>query len=558
MLVAEKSQGQAAPRAGEQVGIHFTLPGERGDQHYRQNGSIVRVMQSGIGISFPESMDEACMDALLEYSNRSDSQPTPPVAEPQGAPAASDAASVQTTEETTTPQTTAEPEISIDPEGARRIIAACRGEVTEVVAEMNDDFFDHMDNELLSLARSAGTNAEQSVFFATMTTLENAKDTVGQKFVTEVLDQIDNPQELETILAKRREREDRQRDQQDSGRIRLSLVNADEFEDWLTVANIIERTERMYTKYLEEMQTRLGLIVSAWSHNEVNPFGPAVFAKAFDDAIRDVDLSRDVRQKVYDAFEVTVPPLFRRLYISITELMEESGLFPDIDEAYVTAAARKAAEQQRAKLEEGQVSAAEEQSQSPTEQVDEEPATQVGQEPAGQAGQRPAGQAGQRPAGQVGQGSAGQVGQGSPEQIGQERSDSTGQPQELTGQEDTTAEEEQPQAAPAQRRRRRAERPGGTTARSREAVARRRETAARRREAGARSNRMSGTRQTLKNLYNTVKTLTKQLGDDFAEEEDVQEENLYRLDDIRDALSTMQLEQLEAPTSGQRKSVHKA
>lgn len=69
---------------------------------------------------------------------------------------------------------------------------------------------------------------------------------------------------------------------------------------------------------------------------------------------------------------------------------------------------------------------------------------------------------------------------------------------------------------------------------------------------------MSGTRQTLKNLYNTVKTLTKQLGDDFAEEEDVQEENLYRLDDIRDALSTMQLEQLEAPTSGQRKSVHKA
>ncbi len=43
--------------AGESVGIHFSVPGKSKDQHFRLNGTIVRVLDSGIGINFPKGID---------------------------------------------------------------------------------------------------------------------------------------------------------------------------------------------------------------------------------------------------------------------------------------------------------------------------------------------------------------------------------------------------------------------------------------------------------------------------------------------------------------------
>ncbi len=533
MLLVEKSAQKKRPgakpvaRAGERVGIHFNIPAGQGAQQFRLVGKIVRVMDSGIGINLADGMDDACIDALLQFSNGSDSQPSEmPAAGPARSNrdrrpnATSDtrtgtASSATSTEQATSAdETNAISQISqISQEGSREIIAKCRLQVVDVVPEMNADFFDYMDNELMTLARNASSNAAQSGFFAAMNNLESAKDTVGQKFIDEILRQIDEPQQLETILTKRREMEDKQREQQESGRIRLSLVNADEFEDWLTVANIISRTERMYTKYLEEIQIRLGLIEESWSHNEVNPFGPAVFTKAFDDAIRFVDLSKEMRQEVFNGFEMTVAPLFRRLYISLTELLEGSGLFPDIDEAYVTAAAaRKAAESGRSDPVEDEA---------PEEQ--EESAAQADEEAVGQADGE----------------SAGRAHRGSTDRPYQE---STGAPAESAGQQvddaDFDAEEEEPQVIPAQRPQRRASPQGG----------------ARRSASGG---RRSKTRQTLQNLYSTVRTLAQQMDDGAIEDEEIDEENLYRLEDIRGALSTMQQQQLQAPVSGPRQSVTK-
>ncbi len=333
---------------GETVGIHFSVPLAAKDQHFRLEGKIVRVMDSGVGINFPQGMDSDAIDALGEFSDK--------VPVPQNAPAEKNASvkkdpedeaqpgSANTRKESTSTNLTLNkksPFLSggLQPSDSKKIVASLRKGIARVMPEMTSALFKYMDTELLELAKDAKSNAEQSEYFAAMSNLEKAKQSVSQQFMNEVLDQIDNPRDLETLLEERRRANEERKQVSAAKRVKLSLVNTEEFEDWLAVANIISRSERSYDKYLQEILTRMGMMVDSWGHSEANPLGTAVFCHAFDDAIRHVNLTKEIRQKVYTGYEAKVIPLFRKLYIATTKLLEDSGLFPDLDDDYITPSA---------------------------------------------------------------------------------------------------------------------------------------------------------------------------------------------------------------------------
>ena len=354
---------------GGMVGIHFSVPNNGKERHFRLEGRIVRAMDTGVGINFPSGMEDAAMTDLLNYSNTGPMSATPPPPEPDARatkpeankparagsiqsartskPASHPSAKSGRIPETKTQELNLNQEAGartarkgpLKPADSKRIIAAVRREVAKVLPEMNSAFFSYMDEELLKLARDAKTNTEQSEYFAAMSNLEKAKKSVGQSFSNEVLDQIDNPRDLNKLLEERKAAEQERKAkqaQQAERRVKLSLVNTEEFEDWLAIANIISRSERSYEKYLQEIKIRLGMLVDSWSHTEANPLGTAVFTYAFDNSIRKVDLSKEIRQKVYSGFESKAIPLFRKLYLSVTKLLEDSQLFPDIDDDYIT------------------------------------------------------------------------------------------------------------------------------------------------------------------------------------------------------------------------------
>lgn len=385
MLLVEQETGRVRRtmpgiNPGETVGIHYSVPTKTKDLHFRLEGQIVRVMHTGVGIKFREGMDDDAITALLNYSNSRASIATPPKTgaldrgAPRKGPGQTDASQKGATapgrtggfqkaegnrtlsggvrpvsQGNSADQAPAESTnldlardgasaSSITHADAKKVIGAIRREVTKILPEMNSAFFSYMDDELLKLARDSKSNAEQSEYFAAMSNLEKAKKHVVQSFTQEVLDQIDNPRDLRTLLEERRESE-AERKKKQTDKVRLSLVNTDEFEDWLAVANLVSRSERSYDKYLQEIQARLGMLVDSWSHNEANPLGTAVFCHAFDNAIRTVELTKEIRQKVYTGFEEKAVPMFRKFYISVTKLLEDSRIFPDLDDDYISPSA---------------------------------------------------------------------------------------------------------------------------------------------------------------------------------------------------------------------------
>ncbi|MEM7365702.1 MAG: DUF1631 family protein, partial [Pseudomonadota bacterium] len=350
MLLTDQSGSRRAMPSfaqGELVGIHFSVPTGESERHFRLEGSIIRVMDAGIGINFKEGVDDDAMTALLNFSN---SQPLPAAVSRAGEEAAQKEAARKATEPpTSSPDkqgsvaTAKSPPASaalgqhsgIKVVDAQRVIAAIRKGVATILPEMTTALFSHMDDELLVLARDAKNNAEQSEYFAAMSNLEKAKKTVSQQFADEVTDQVDNPRDLKALLSER-EAAEAERKARQANKVKLSLVNTEEFEDWLAVANIISRSERVYQSYLDDIQKRMGMLVDSWAHAEANPVAPAVFSHAFDNAIRQIDLNKEIRQLIYTAFESTGIPLLRKLYISLNKMMVESKIFPEIEEDFIS------------------------------------------------------------------------------------------------------------------------------------------------------------------------------------------------------------------------------
>ena len=223
----------------------------------------------------------------------------------------------------------------LKPVDARKIIALLRKAASQIIPEMSQTIFSHMDTELLELAKVAESNTEQSEYFEAMSSLEKAKKQVSQDFLKEILSQFDEPRNLEELI-KERKKKTEARKEQSQEQVKLSLVNTEEFEAWLAVENTISRGERMYEKFLFELTQRMGMMVPSWKNKNANPLSTTVFTYAFDHAMHKVDLSKEIRQRVYSGYELKVLPLFQKLYISTTGQMEDAGVFPKLDEDYVS------------------------------------------------------------------------------------------------------------------------------------------------------------------------------------------------------------------------------
>jgi len=351
-----RSSAGTGLKAGELVGIHFAIPGEVKEQHFRLEGTIVRVMDTGIGIQFKGGINAVVLDSLLAHAHRQGAQAkplstysVPNTQSPQPKSQASTAnrpslvfpnpADIQLrTAQVAHPQ---QPRMTrkadlgglvrpVAHDEFRRLFASIRGVLTKVLPKMNSVFFSHMDEELLGLARDATSNSLQSEYFAAKSILEGAREAVGQAFIREILDQFDNPRSLAGL------REERSLVKPSDHKARvdpapLSLVDTNDFEDWLAIANIISRSERTYEKDQGAIRARLGRVVESWGRKETNPISTATFFQAFVQAIRLLDLNPAIRQLFYSGFEVKALPLFKELCLAINRILEDSKLLADAD-----------------------------------------------------------------------------------------------------------------------------------------------------------------------------------------------------------------------------------
>ena len=316
----------ASPRRGDPVAVHFSVPTPDGPRHFRTQATIARLLDSGngIGILFDQGLPAPAFQALIDYGVASGVINKASVASEQAAHATNTIAFDR--QEAGAPQPAPEPHSrqnghALDDASAAEIRAKVRRVLERAVTRLGDQFFKIALPELLVSARDAGSNAEQMVFIEGLGQLEKNQKHIKQTLSAEVLRQLDGVSELEDVLERRRRREI-------GDGAKLQLVDTEQFEEWLAVAEIISKAESRYAEQLLDLRAQLGLLARSWTHKDANPVGPAVITWAFDDACKPLDLRREVRQDLMRYFEQALLTTLDGLYTALAQLLQSSPAMP--------------------------------------------------------------------------------------------------------------------------------------------------------------------------------------------------------------------------------------
>ena len=198
----------AEPRAGDPLNVHFSVPTPQGDQHFRMQALISRVLDSGsgMGIRFPTPLQPKAFEVLMDFAVASGMVTNSAADLARGRKPESESAAPQTEGSAEIPETFLR-DRRIRDRDAEQIKEQLRRIATRGVNRISKLFFEKCDRDLLLKARDAGTNAVQMMYFEALDQLEKQRDSIRTKFGRSVVAQIDQISDLESVLEKRRRRE---------------------------------------------------------------------------------------------------------------------------------------------------------------------------------------------------------------------------------------------------------------------------------------------------------------------------------------------------------------
>jgi diguanylate cyclase (GGDEF)-like protein len=377
--------------AGDEVALHFSVASPEGQHHFRTQAKIIRILDggAGIGVQFPSGVPDEAYDSLKAFSIAAGLS-ADPSADIDGIGEADDDAAVASayssdqlqgaenielyeatppgsrlTEDGRDPQPGAPGAASgRQPAGKapgpasgpaldkasgkgpsiaraagkagsmrdRRVsesqAEAVRKRVLEVtrraLQRLGSQYTAAVQETLLLRARDAETNTLQQVFFEGLDALEKHDQSLRDGMVEGVLGQIRAVSDLEKVMERRRRR-------QSGNTAKLELVDTEDFEEWLGIAEIISKAENRYTNELLDLRAQLGLIAKPWSHKDVVPVGPSAISWSFDDALKPLGLRRQVRETFFEVFSKVLVKSLGNLYIALNQVLEESGAFPSLE-----------------------------------------------------------------------------------------------------------------------------------------------------------------------------------------------------------------------------------
>ncbi|TVS09089.1 MAG: DUF1631 family protein [Gammaproteobacteria bacterium] len=293
------------PQRDDIVHIHFSVPELNGARNFRLSAQVARVLENGLGVYFPDGMALRAFQALEGYSRtakgrRQSDTSRPGEDEPGRLP-------------------------RLDQEDAARVKTLVHDLSEQALGQLMKATFQRTLEDLLIQARDASNNVRQNVMFGALNVLEQSVGEVSRCVVNDVLGQIDHPVDLETLKQRRQTRGKK-------GEKRLALVDTDDFEDWLLVADVISRAETRYSQDLLELSLRLAMVAPSWQEKDALPVGPTVISVAFDEALKPLEFEREVRQIVFGCFRDVLIGFLRKFYPALRKSLELSKLFPTVEE----------------------------------------------------------------------------------------------------------------------------------------------------------------------------------------------------------------------------------
>ncbi len=186
-------------------------------------------------------------------------------------------------------------------------------------------FFEKTQQQLLEAADKQKTDADQHPFFAAISGFEKQAKRINSKFREMIFAEALALKQSKSSVA------DKKADKNESYE-NISLVQKDEFEDWLIVRVTASRSELDFREILTELQMRLDVAFGGDENSHVNnPYSPLSLCHCFAETIGFLTLSSKIEKLIFSSFQKFILDSLQTLYGDLNELLKNAGVLTNVN-----------------------------------------------------------------------------------------------------------------------------------------------------------------------------------------------------------------------------------
>lgn len=297
IFVAISPQQLRLVQAQTKAILYFALVVDGVQSDYHLNLNIFRVVGGGLGCGFENGDPQtiALLQSLAAASN------------PPAAPATEE--SVAKTQG--------------DFSARFPVVKAPLLDIVAAFAEAaSEDFLRTADEALFIAARDASNNREETRYLDGQNELRARRTSLIEnvpKLLGDGVAILNNP--LSNVEA----------EEQGPALSELSLVDKDEFEEFLTVAQLVSELEPRFKDPIFQLDSRFSALAKREIDERSNPIGPTIVGSVFAEELKNLQSDRSAINVIYQALRKTLESTLGQLYEDVNRLLVENGILPVIE-----------------------------------------------------------------------------------------------------------------------------------------------------------------------------------------------------------------------------------
>lgn len=199
----------------------------------------------------------------------------------------------------------------------KTILKDCIRAILSLSEPLWEEVFPQLESALKEEAVGASTDQSANMYMELVQQLKRKQAAISKRFFTSLSDPI-------SFLRA-------QYSQQSDVTHNLSLIDKNEFEDWLTSRVLITKSESKYHEQLLPLRIRIDAIGLSVEEYKQSVFGPELFVLAYRYAIQVIVVNSSVERVLFKAFENSFMQGLDEVYQRLNEVLVEHGILGDLD-----------------------------------------------------------------------------------------------------------------------------------------------------------------------------------------------------------------------------------
>ncbi len=288
------------PQIGNVVNVVTNIQNDGVDKQLSFNTKVMRVEHDYIGVSFVNP-DLSAVQTLHKYAAASKHK--------FEANAEEDFGTTQTI---------------FNDKSSAQVLAEAHDLVAKELLPLMSQFHSSISDHFFDAAKETFDLAKQNALFESLGVLEKDKNKITKSFTKIYEDKIKKYSPTDILL-----KEDAD-DKKEISLESLSLVEEDELDNWLSISSIVTNVDADHRDELSKIERRASALYQAKINKKNNPFGPAIFAQAFQESLNDIEIKHAVKLVCYTAFRDVYLSIAEKLYQSINQLFIDNDVLPKL------------------------------------------------------------------------------------------------------------------------------------------------------------------------------------------------------------------------------------